>query len=96
MALVCPQDIDNLSASGSAGGYISGQIYYDAFSARFGHGGGGIVAMGKPASPHFLSNCCNTLSEASRDILIVRIALKGPVRTWLVIGSDAHIALSLH
>lgn len=48
----CLQDIDNLSASGSAGGYISGQIYYDAFSARFGHGGGGIVAMGITLVPH--------------------------------------------
>ena len=49
-AFLLVQDIDNLNASGSAGGYISGQIYYDAFSARFGHGGGGIVAMGEPPS----------------------------------------------
>jgi hypothetical protein len=39
------QDPSNL-LTGSAGGYVSGQIYYDAFLARFGHGGGGIVAMG--------------------------------------------------
>ena len=39
------QDTSDL-LDGSAGGYVSGQIYYDAFLARFGHGGGGIVAMG--------------------------------------------------
>ena len=39
------QDTTDL-LTGSAGGYVSGQIYYDAFLARFGHGGGGIVAMG--------------------------------------------------
>lgn len=56
------QNLDDL-ATGAAGGYYSGQIFYDIFVARYGHGGGGIVLMGIPMfGMFFCERCCLYLS----------------------------------
>lgn len=39
---------------GEAGGFQSGQIFYDAFKARFGSGSGGIALLTLPASMMFM------------------------------------------
>lgn len=42
----------------------AGQIFFDAFYARFGSGTGGIVAMGIPLIGAF---CCGAMSVASNS-----------------------------
>lgn len=69
MPLQNPDDLlftsDASLGYGAAGGqYISGQIYYTAFQARFGHGGGGVVAMGIPAIAMFLCTCSSVTSNS--------------------------------
>ena len=70
-ALLCcgVQNPDDLLFSSDAfaehGSYVSGQIFYTAFQARFGHGGGGVVAMGIPAIAMFLC-CCSSVTSNSR------------------------------
>lgn len=68
------QNIDDL-ATGSAGGYYTGQIFYDIFVARYGHGGGGIVLMGIPMLGMFFCEPCCLLApplHSSLDPLNLR------------------------
>ncbi|CAL5228608.1 g11771 [Coccomyxa viridis] len=57
------QDPGNL-LTGNANGYVGGQIYFDAFNARFGSGIGGIIALGVPTVAAF---CCGAMSVASNS-----------------------------
>eukprot|EP00891_Asterochloris_glomerata_P002201 jgi/Astpho2/2201/Aster-03190 len=54
-------------ADGTANGYITGQIFFDAFQARYGHGGGGIVLMGIPAIAMFFCGM-SSLASNSRQV----------------------------
>eukprot|EP00891_Asterochloris_glomerata_P001109 jgi/Astpho2/1109/e_gw1.00020.5.1_t len=53
--------------TGTANGYLTGQIFFDAFQGRFGHGGGGIVLMGIPAIAMF---CCGMSSLTSNSRML--------------------------
>ena len=44
--------------------YVSGQIFYDVFQARYGHGGGGVVVMGIPAIAMMLCTCSSVTSNS--------------------------------
>ena len=39
---------------GSANGFAAGQIFQDAFAARFGSGTGGVILLGVPAGAMLL------------------------------------------
>ena len=59
--------------TGNANGYISGQIFYDVFQARYGSGQGGVVAMGIPLIGALgcgaLSVASNSRCPGSLDVL---------------------------
>lgn len=63
-----PDDIlflnDASTADGSANQYVSGQIFFDAFKGRYGHGGGGVVAMGIPMIAMFLCGMSSITSNS--------------------------------
>ena len=63
MACSAMQDPTDLF-TGNANGYISGQIFYDVFQARYGSGQGGVVAMGIPLIGAL---GCGALSVASNS-----------------------------
>ena len=48
----------------AAAPYPSGEIFYAAFQARYGHGGGGIVAMGIPAIAMYLAGFSSLCSNS--------------------------------
>lgn len=50
--------------TGEAGGYVAGQIFFDAFQARFGVGTGGVVLMGIPAVAMFLCTMASITSNS--------------------------------
>ncbi|KAK9806414.1 hypothetical protein WJX73_003539 [Symbiochloris irregularis] len=56
---------------GSAGGYVAGQIFYDAFHSRFGSGGGGVVALSIPGVAMLL---CGMASLTSNSRMIFGFA----------------------
>ena len=66
------QDATDL-LTGNANGYISGQIFYDVFQARYGSGQGGVVAMGIPLIGALgcgaLSVASNSRCPGSLDVL---------------------------
>lgn len=53
-------DLDN----GTAGGYVAGQIFFDAFEARFGSGGGGVITLFIPAISMFLCGMSSITSNS--------------------------------
>ncbi len=61
MPCVCMQDPANLF-TGQAHGYVVGQIYYDAFQARYRSATGAVAIMGIPLVAAFF---CGSLSVAS-------------------------------
>ncbi|KAK9806449.1 hypothetical protein WJX73_008244 [Symbiochloris irregularis] len=50
--------------NGTAGGYVAGQIFYDAFNARFESGGGGVIALFIPAISMFLCGMSSITSNS--------------------------------
>ncbi|CAL5221654.1 g3881 [Coccomyxa viridis] len=81
------QDTSDLT-TGSANGYISGQIYYDAFLARFGTGTGGVVALGVPMIAMFFAGGSSVTSNSrmlwsfSRDGALPGYKLWSSVNPW--------------
>ncbi|CAK0780294.1 hypothetical protein CVIRNUC_005001 [Coccomyxa viridis] len=75
-------------ATGNANGYMIGQIYYDAFNARFGTGTGGIVAMGIPMIAMFFCGGSSVTSNSrmlwsfSRDGALPGYKLWSSVNPW--------------
>ena len=69
----------------AAAPYPSGEIFYAAFQARYGHGGGGIVAMGIPAIAMFLcgfsSLCSNSRSALPRACSVSSCAPGMPIHS---------------
>ncbi|BDA43078.1 Amino-acid permease BAT1 [Coccomyxa sp. Obi] len=72
------QDPDNLT-TGNANGYISGQIFYDAFNGRYGTGSGGVVAMGIPLIAMFF---CGASSVTSNSRMLWSFSRDGAVPGW--------------
>lgn len=76
----------NTAPYGNANGYITGQIYYDAFYARFGSGVGGIIAMGIPLIGNF---CAASNSVASNSRMLWSFARDGGVpfhKVWSTVN----------
>ncbi|KAK9915256.1 hypothetical protein WJX75_006770 [Coccomyxa subellipsoidea] len=72
------QDVANLTA-GNANGYTSGQIFYDAFYARYGTGTGAVVAMGIPLIAMFF---CGASSVTSNSRMLWSFSRDGAVPGW--------------
>lgn len=77
------QDPGNL-LTGNANGYVGGQIYFDAFNARFGSGTGGIVAFGIPTVAAF---CCGAMSVASNSRMLWSFSRDGGVPGYKIWSS---------
>lgn len=57
---ISPENI----VSGPANGYYVGQIFWDIFQARYGHGGGAIVLMGIPMIAMFFAGMSTVTSNS--------------------------------
>ena len=68
--------------TGQAHGYVVGQIYYDAFQARYGSATGAVAVMGIPLVAAFF---CGSLSVASSSRCLL---LASPCNTGSVLHHE--------